>query len=119
VLTNIPPNTVKTMFCILFSIPFWSCVVADNANLSEKIYEIVSQNCADFIQDVHNLWSLPTHSPTGTARKAIMGKVVIMPLELSKEYSNIIYSLLDRSKGLILLHNRLLQPHSELSLLKK
>jgi SH3 domain (SH3b1 type)/NlpC/P60 family/NLPC_P60 stabilising domain, N term len=67
----------------------------------------------------NNLWILRTHSPTGTAGKAIMEKTVIMPLELGKEYSNITYSLLDESKGLILLHNRLLKPHSELSLLKK
>jgi hypothetical protein len=67
----------------------------------------------------NNLWSLRTHSPTGAAGKAILGKIIIMPLELIKEYGNITYSLLDKSKGLILLHKRLLKPHSELSLLKK
>jgi len=67
----------------------------------------------------NNLWSLRTQSPTGTTEKAILGKVVIMPLELSKEYSNITYSRLDQSKGLILLHDRLSKPHNELPLLKK
>ena len=67
----------------------------------------------------NNLWSLRTQSLTGTAGKVILGKTVIMPLALGKEYGNITCSMLDNTKGLILLHNRLLEPHNKLSLLKK
>jgi hypothetical protein len=67
----------------------------------------------------NDLWGLRTHSLTGKEGRAILGKTVIMPLDLGKEYSNIKYSLLDKSKGLILLNNRLVNPHEELSLLKK
>ena len=67
----------------------------------------------------HNVWGLRTHSVTGEEGRAILGKTVIMPLDFGKEYSNIEKMLLDKAKGLILLKDRLVNPHEELELFKK
>jgi len=67
----------------------------------------------------HDIWGLRTKNETGEEGRAILGKTLIMPLDLGKEYSDIEQTCLDKAKGLILLTDRLVSPERELELFKK
>ena len=66
----------------------------------------------------HDAWALRTKSETGEEGRAILGKTVLMPLDLGKG-SNIEQTRLNKAKGLILLTDRLVSPEKELTLFKK
>ena len=62
-----------------------------------------------------DLWGLRT-ATNGKEGRAVVGKVVITSLDLGQAYSNIKVPLLSKAKGLILLNNRLTNPHEKLAL---
>ena len=67
----------------------------------------------------HDVWGLRTEDQQGQAGRAVIGKVAITPLDFGTAYSNIKSSLLSKAQRLILLNNRLLNPHEELALHQK
>ena len=60
----------------------------------------------------NDMWGFRTEYQ-GKEGRAVIGKVAIIPLDFGKEYSNITASLLSQAQGLILLNNRLTNPHEK------
>ena len=68
----------------------------------------------------NNLWGLTTTNPkTKQEGRAVIGKAVVMPLDLGTGQDNIVITKLDNAQGMILLDQRLINPNAELSLFKK
>ena len=67
----------------------------------------------------NNVWGLRTQSASGQEGRAVLGRTVIMPATLGKQYDNIPQTLLDKFQRLILLTDRLTDPGQELELFKK
>ena len=61
------------------------------------------------------IWGLRTEYQ-GEEGRAVIGKVAIMPIDLGQEYSNVNSSMLSKAQGLIMLNNRLTNPHEKLAL---
>lgn len=64
----------------------------------------------------NSIWGLHTNSATGEQGRAVLGRVVTMPLDLGKDYGNIKRTHLERAQGLIQLTDRLIHPHRQLAL---
>ena len=64
----------------------------------------------------NSLWGFPTYDAAGQEGRAVVGRVVNMPLDFGKAYSNIQYTLLERAQGLTLLNSRLTHPTQALPL---
>ena len=67
----------------------------------------------------NNIWGLRTRSADGKEGRAILGKIVVMPLDFGQERRDIEKTCLDKAEGLILLKDRLARPDAELALFKK
>ncbi len=67
----------------------------------------------------NNIWGLCTQSSDDEAGRAILGSLVIMPLNFGQECKDVKKTCLDKAEGLILLQDRLARPDAELTLFKR
>jgi len=106
-------NDLKAKKIIEQGIPFFSLVWQPGhimlyaGTKGEKIYVY------------NNIWGLRTQSLDGEVGRAILGSLVIMPLDFGQECGDIKKTFLDKAEGLILLQARLARPDAELTLFKR
>ena len=79
---------------------------------------IGGRNESDDLYMYNSIWGLRTMQK-GKEGRAVIGQVAVMPLNFGEAYSNIKSSILSKAQKLLLLNDRLLNPHQELELYKK